>query len=363
MRPAADRLPGVFRTPQPEARPMLTRYIAKRLLIGIVQLIALTVAVFFLIRLLPADPVSRLVGLNASAEAYAQAERQLGLHLPLLKQLTLYLGFHPSEQAGLLQGTLGVSWSTGTPVLREIGRYLPVTLELITLAFLLAFVIAVPVGMLSALKPGGKADRGVFVYSLFAGSQPEFWWGLLFVYIFFFQLGLAPAPLGRLSPMTSPPPSVTGFILIDALAAGQWAKFVEALHHLMLPVVTLAFILSGPIIKMVRQNMLRALRSDFVLYANAIGLPRARVARYALRAAMAPSMTLIGILYGFMLSGAVLVETVFSLGGIGQYAIRSVLNFDYPAIQGVVLVITAISLLVYLMLDLIHAAIDPRVAH
>jgi ABC-type dipeptide/oligopeptide/nickel transport system permease component len=130
----------------------------------------------------------------------------------------------------------------------------------------------------------------------------------------------------------------------------------------MLPVLTMVFILSGPIIKMVRQNMMRALQSDFVLYGNSIGLPRARIARYALRAAMAPSMTLIGILYGFMLSGAVLVESVFSLSGIGQYAVRSVLAFDYPAIQAVVLVITAISLLVYLMLDLIHAAIDPRIA-
>lgn len=342
---------------------MLLRYTSRRLLIGIVQLIGLTIAVFFIIRLLPADPVSRLVGMNASPQAYAQAARQLGLDQPLMTQLGLYLGFFPDQQAGLLQGSLGVSWVTGTPVLREIGQYLPVTLELITLSFLLAFVVAVPVGMLSALKPGGKADRGVFVYSLFAGSQPEFWWGLLFVYVFFFHLGIAPAPLGRLSPMTMAPPSATGFILIDTLLAGQPAKFIEALHHLMMPVFTLAFILSGPIIKMVRQNMLRALNSEFVLYANAAGLSRGRVARYALRAAMAPSITLIGILYGFMLSGAVLVETVFSLGGIGQYAIRSVLAFDYPAIQGVVLVITAISLLVYLALDLIHAAIDPRIAY
>jgi ABC-type dipeptide/oligopeptide/nickel transport system permease component len=156
---------------------------------------------------------------------------------------------------------------------------------------------------------------------------------------------------------------VTGFMLIDTLLAGSPHKFAEALHHLMLPVGVLAFILSGPIIKMIRQNMARALQSDFVLYANAAGLPKRRVARYALRAAMAPSITLIGILYGFMLSGAVLVETVFSLGGLGQYAVRSVLAFDYPAIQGVVLVITAISLFVYLMLDLVHAVIDPRVAY
>ncbi len=342
---------------------MLTRYIAKRVGIGVIQLIALTIAVFFIIRLLPADPVSRLVGMNSSAEAYGQAARQLGLDRSLLDQLTIYLGFQPSIQPGLLQGSLGNSWVTGAPVLSEIATFLPITIELITISFVVAFVIAVPVGMLGALNPGGKADRAVFVYSLFAGSQPEFWWGLLFVFVFFFILGVAPAPLGSLSPMTTPPPFVTGFVLVDTLLEGSFDKFVEALHQLMLPVLTMVFILSGPIIKMVRQNMMRALQSDFVLYGNSIGLPRARIARYALRAAMAPSMTLIGILYGFMLSGAVLVESVFSLSGIGQYAVRSVLAFDYPAIQAVVLVITAISLVVYLALDLIHAAIDPRIAY
>ena len=342
---------------------MLIRYITRRTLIGFIQLFCLVIAVFFLIRLLPADPVSRLVGLNSSADAYDQAARQLGLNRPLLQQLGIYIGLFPDIQAGLFQGSLGISWVTGSPVGSEIEVFLPVTLQLITIAFILAFFISIPVGMLGALNPGKAADKGVFVYSLFAGSQPEFWWGLLFVYVFYFQLGWAPAPLGQLSPLTFPPESVTGFMLIDTLIAGEVGKFFEALHHLMMPVITLAFILSGPIIKMVRQNMLRALQSDFVLYANLIGLPRKRVARYALRAAMGPSMTLIGILYGFMLSGAVLVESVFSLGGIGQYAIRSVLAFDYPAIQGVVLVITAISLIVYLLLDLIHAAIDPRIAY
>jgi len=342
---------------------MLLTYIARRTLIGVIQLFCLVIAVFFLIRLLPADPVSRLVGLNSSEEAYIQAASQLGLDRPLFEQLGIYLGFYPDISPGLLQGSLGVSWTTSSTVGSEIAIFLPVTLQLITLAFILAFALSVPGGMLGALHPGKAADKGVFVYSLFAGSQPEFWWGLLFVYIFYFQLGVAPAPLGQLSPMTFPPDPVTGFMLIDTLIAWELGKFIEALHHLMMPVITLAFILSGPIIKMVRQNMVRALQSDFVLYANLVGLPRKRVARYALRAAMGPSMTLIGILYGFMLSGAVLVESVFSLGGIGQYAIRSVLAFDYPAIQGVVLIITAISLVVYLLLDLLHATIDPRIAY
>lgn len=342
---------------------MLLRYIAGRVLIGFTQLLVLVIAVFFLIRLLPADPVSRFVGLNSSDEAYAQAERSLGLDRPVMTQLAHYLGLAPEEGTGLLQGDFGTSWVTGTPVLSEIGQTLPLTLELITLSFLVAFVISVPIGMLAALRPGGRADKAVFVYSLFAGSQPEFWWGILFVYVFFFVLGVAPAPLGILSPLTSAPATVTGFILIDSLLAGNLATFTEALHHFMLPVATLVFILSGPIVKMVRQNMVRALESDFVLYARCAGLPRWRVALYALRAAMAPAMTLIGILYGFMLGGAVLIESVFALGGIGQYAIRSILAFDYPAIQGVVLVITAISLLIYLLLDILHAFIDPRVAY
>ncbi|MEM9047931.1 MAG: ABC transporter permease [Pseudomonadota bacterium] len=342
---------------------MLLRYVIRRILIGVLQLLGLTVAVFFLIRLLPADPVSRFVGLNASEEAYAQAEANLGLDRPLTTQLLHYLGLAPSEGDGLLQGSLGTSWVTGSTVAAEIGDKLPLTLELITLSFIVAFLISVPIGMLGALRPGGRADKGVFLYSLFAGSQPEFWWGLLFVFVFFFQLGWAPPPLGVLSPLTSAPPDVTGLILVDSLIAGRPAVFLEALHHLMLPVLTLVFILSGPIIKMVRQNMARALQSDFVLYARCAGLPRGTVARYALRAAMAPSMTLIGILYGFMLGGAVLIESVFSLGGLGQFAIRSILAFDYPAIQGVVLVITAISLGVYLFLDIFHALIDPRVAY
>lgn len=342
---------------------MITRYILRRCAVGFVQLFFLVIVLFFLIRLLPADPVSRFVGLNSSAEAYAQAERNLGLDRPVTVQLGHYLGLMPSEGPGLLQGSLGTSWVTGSPVASEITGALPVTIELLTMSFFVALIVSVPVGMLAALSPGGAADKGVFVYSLFAGSQPEFWWGLLFVYVFFFVLGVAPAPLGVLSPLTSAPPEVTGFITLDSLIAGRLDVFFEALHHYMLPVATMAFILTGPIIKMVRQNMVRALASDFILYARCAGLTRWRIALYALRAAMAPSITLIGILYGFMLGGAVLIESVFSLGGLGQYAIRSVLAFDYPAIQGVILVITAISLLVYLALDLIHAAIDPRVAY
>jgi ABC-type dipeptide/oligopeptide/nickel transport system permease component len=340
---------------------MLLRYIGRRVAISIVQLLGLVVVVFFLIRLLPADPVARLVGLNASKEAYAQARHTLGLDQPLLTQFLQYFGLD-GHGHGLLEGDLGVSWVTNGSVLGEIGQTLPVTIQLLTLSFLITLVIAVPIGIAGASRPDGLLDRVVFVYGLFGGSQPEFWWGLMFVFVFFFQLGIAPAPLGLVNPMNTPPDAITGFILVDSLLRGQVDVFGDVMWHLALPTLTLVFILSGPIIKMVRQNMARALESDFILYARAAGLSEWMVTRYAFRIALAPALTLVGILYGVMLGGAVLVETVFSLGGIGQYAVRAVLAFDYPAIQGVVLVITTISLGIYLVLDLVYAVIDPRVA-
>jgi ABC-type dipeptide/oligopeptide/nickel transport system permease component len=334
-------------------------FVAKRFATAAVQLIGLALVVFFAIRVLPADPVARLVGQNASPEAYAASRHALGLDQPVLEQLGRFFGIWPGS-SGLLQGNFGKSWVSGDTVASEIARTLPITLELITISFVLAFLVAVPLGMLCALRPGGAADKATFGYSLFAGSQPEFWWGLLFIYIFFATLGWAPPPLGRLDPMATAPPAVTGFITIDSLLAHDMASFWGGLHHLALPVLTKVFVLSGPIVKMVRQNMVRVLGSDYVLFAEASGIRPGRIARIALKNALAPALTLLGVLYGYILGGAVLIETVFSLGGIGQYAVRSVLAFDYPAIQAVVLVIAAISLFVYLALDLVHAALDPR---
>lgn len=333
----------------------MARFITRRLATALVQLLCLVLIVFFAIRLLPADPVARLVGMDASREAYLSSQHALGLDRPVLQQLASYLG-------GLLHGDLGTSWSTGDKVATDIGRALPVTIELITISFVLAFLISVPLGMLCAIRPGGIADGMTFGYSLFAGSQPEFWWGLLFIYIFFARLGWAPPPLGRLNPMSTAPPVTTGFITIDSMLAGNMGALGDGLHHLMLPVATKVFVLSGPIVKMVRQNMVRVLASDYVLYGRASGLPPGRIAGMALKNALAPALTLLGVLYGYILGGAVLIETVFSLPGIGQYAVRSVLAFDYPAIEGVVLVIAAISLFVYLALDVVHAMLDPRLA-
>lgn len=341
----------------------MAQLLVRRSLTALVQLAALVIAVFFLIRLLPADPVARFVGFNASPEAYAAAARRLGVDRPAGEQFLRFLGVDDDAQTrGLLQGSLGTSWVSGEPVLREIATYLPITLELVSLSFLVAIAIGVPVGRWGARRPDGLAAKATLSYGLFAGSQPEFCWGLLFIYVFFESLGIAPGPVGRLSPLSDPPAAITGFLTIDTLLRGDLRLFAEALHYLMLPVATLAFVLSGPIIKTVRDGTARVLRSDFVLYARALGLPENLIARKALRAAIAPSITLIGVLYAFMLGGAVLVESVFAFSGLGQYAIRSILAFDYPAIQGVVLAISAVSLVVYLLVDILQIALDPRIA-
>jgi ABC-type dipeptide/oligopeptide/nickel transport system permease component len=340
----------------------MSRFILKRLLVAVLQLTGITVATFFTIRFLPADPVSQLVGMNASREAQIQAAHTLGLDRSLFQQFLNFLGvFSDSGQAGLLQGSLGVSWVTSQPVIGDIAQDLPITLQIVTYALLAAFLIALPLGLAAARRPGGIVDRIALTWGMFAGAQPDYWWGLLFIYVFFFILNIAPAPMGQMDPMLDAPRAITGFLTIDAALAGDWDAWLSALSHLVLPVLTLVFVVSGAIVKMVRTNTLRALRSDYVLYARASGLPDGMVARYALRAALTPAITLVGIFYGILLSAAVTIEVVFSLSGIGQYAVRSILAIDYPAIQGIVLVVASVSLLVYLLLDIVHALLDPRI--
>lgn len=335
----------------------LTRFVTKRLLLVIPQLAVITTLVFFIIRLLPADPAARVVGVDPSRSAVLQAERSLGLAASLPSQ---FLSFVDGIFA---HGSLGNSWVSQVPVIQEIAQHAPITLQLMFLGFLFALVVAVPVGVISAIRPGGLLDRLIFGYGLFAGAAPDFWWGLAFIFLFVFKAHIFPVPVGLLSGGVPLPHTITGFSLLDSLLTGSFSDFVSIFEHFLLPSLTMAFVLSGPIIKMTRQNMLRFQQSEFVLYARASGLPPGKIARYVLRNAVSPVITLVGILFGFEIGGAVLIETVFSLNGLGQYAVERTLDLDYPAIQGVVLVMTGFALLVYLAMDVLYAIIDPRIRY
>lgn len=334
----------------------LARYVSRRLLFSIIQLFAIVVGSFFLMRLLPGDPVVLRLGATATPEAIAKVKHDMGLDLPLITQLVNYT----SE---VLRGDIGDSWRTGNAVSSDLRMRFPATLELISLSMLLAFIAAVPMGVITALRPAGLLSKGTLLYTLLAGSMPDFFIGLVLIYVLYFRLRVAPTPMGRLDLLVEPPPTLTGMYLVDSLVARDGDALRSALAHLALPVFTLAFVQAGPIMKMTRSTMLQILDGDFMYCARVYGLKVTYVWRYALRNALPPVVTLVGILYGILLGGAVLVETVFAWGGLGQYSVIAIVNADYDAIQGFVFVVAAFSLLIYLVLDIVHVLIDPRVRY
>jgi ABC-type dipeptide/oligopeptide/nickel transport system permease component len=331
-------------------------YVIRRLLFLVPQVIGVTTIVFILIRLLPGDPAYLVAGSLATPDVIASIRAQMGLDHPIWQQYLIYLSH-------VAQGDLGKSWLTSGPVTTDILQRLPATLELITLALILAFAIALPLGMLTALRPGSIADRVASAYGMLAGAMPDFWWALFLVFLLFGQLQIAPAPVGRIDLALLAPPQVTGFYTIDSILSGDWDALWSSFAHLILPAFTLAFVYAGPILKMARSSMSQALRGNYILYARACGLPRRVVTRYALRNALLPVITMTGITYGYLLGGAVLIEQIFAWGGLGQYAVQAITSSDYMAVSGVVLVTTVFALLVYLVVDLLYLAVDPRIRY
>lgn len=332
------------------------RFLLRRAFYLIFQLIGVVTITFFLVRLIPGNPAQALAGVSARKETVAAIERQLGLDKPLPVQYGIYV-------RNLLQGELGFSIFTGQTVREDLEQRFPATVELVTVSMLTAIVVGVPLGIYVALRRRGVLNKIVFVYGMLTGALPDFWLGLILVFVFFFLLHWAPAPMGRLGPLAIPPARVTGSFLLDSLFAGDGGVFWLSLKHLALPVITLVFIYMGNIVKMARSSMEGVMQSDFIEYARASGLPRLVVMRYALRNALAPVATVIAFNYGFLLGGAVLVETVFSWGGLGQYAVQSIINSDYAPITGFVIVAALFMSVMYLLLDVVYAVIDPRIQY
>lgn len=336
----------------------MLRFTLGRLGAGTIQWAVAVTCIFVMLRLLPANPALQFMGTPdaASPAAIAAEERILGIDRPLPEQVLSFL-------SGAVRGDFGVSWGSREPVVQEIANALPVTLQLIVLAFAVSLAISIPIGLLAAGQPGTRFDSVVRGYSLFAGSQPEFFWGLLFIYVGWFLLHIFPAPLGQVSIAATPPAPQTHFILIDTLLAGDLDTFSNAAAHYVLPVLTMAFALSGPFVKQVRENALAVSNSEFMLYARAIGLPPRTLWSYVLRNALAPILTLVGLFFAAALGGSAIIESVFSLPGVGVYALQRTLGVDFPAVQGAVALMTAFSLLVYVAMDVLYAVIDPRVRY
>ena len=331
----------------------LLAFIGRRLLFVGPQLVGILLVSFLLVKLIPGDPAVLMLGPFATPDALARLRTELGIDRTLIEQFLIYLW-------NVLQGDLGTSWQTTLPVTIDLAQRFPATLELVTLGLLLALLIGIPLGVAGAYFKRGLLRKSADYYGLLAGALPDFWLALVLIFVFYTMLGIAPAPLGRIDFAILPPEPVTGALLIDSLIAGNWAAFWNAAGHLVLPVATLGLINAGPILKMTQSTMERMLEADFSRYAEMCGLPRQVVVRKALRNSLPSIVTIVSVLYGFLIGGAVLVEIVFSWGGAGQYAVQGVLNADLNPVLGFVLYSAVLSLVIYLIVDLIYFAIDPR---
>ena len=329
--------------------------IAKRLLTVVPTLIGVVIVTFLLTRVLPGDPAVYFAGPAATPESIAEIRKSLGLDRSLPDQFIHYVN-------DLAHGNFGNSLSTGQPVASEISSRLPASAELTFLGLFLSIVIAVPLGILAAVKQGSLIDHACRIIATAGVSLPVFFTGLLLIYLFYFKLGWAPAPLGRLDVFYSAPPTITGFYLIDSLLAGEFETFRAALAQLILPTATLAIFSLAPIARMTRASMLSVLASDFVRTARAGGLSsRTVILTYAFRNAMLPVVTTLGMVFSFLLGANVLVEKVFAWPGIGSYAVEALLQSDFAPVQGFVLTMAVLYVALNLLIDMLYGVIDPRV--
>jgi peptide/nickel transport system permease protein len=329
--------------------------IFKRMLVAVPSLIGVVIVTFLLTRALPGDPAAYFAGPAATKEAIEQIRVTLGLDKPLIIQFGRYV-------TDLARGDLGNSLTTGQPVAQEIRTRLPASAELTLLGLIVSIAAAVPLGIAAATRPGSILDHICRVVATAGVSLPVFFTGLILVYVFYYLLGWAPAPLGRLDIFYSPPPQVTGFYLIDSLIAGDIEVFVASLKQLILPALTLGIFSLAPIARMTRASMLAVLASEYIRTARASGLsPFSVIVTYAFRNAMLPVITTLGMVFSFLLGANVLVEKVFAWPGIGSFAIEALIASDFAPLQGFVLTMAVMYVALNLVIDILYGVIDPRV--
>ncbi|NRF70098.1 ABC transporter permease subunit [Aquincola sp. S2] len=335
----------------------MLRFLLRRLALTLPTFVALMFVTFVAIRLVPGDPVEVRVGERGiSAERLAKFRHELGLDQPVWKQFVDYM-------AQLLQGDFGTSLATNQKVLTEFAALFPATLELGLAGMLLAVLLGLPAGTIAAARRGTWFDQALMGLSVTGYSMPIFWWGLLLIMFVAEAWGLTPVS-GRIDLIRHYIEPVTGFMVIDAWLSGQDGAVLDALHHLVLPAIVLGTIPLAVIARMTRSAMLEVLNEDYVRTARAKGLPPWRViGLHALRNALIPVVTIIGLQVGTLMAGAVLTETIFSWPGVGKWLIESISRRDYPALQGGVMLISSIVIVVNLLVDLTYGLINPRIRH
>ncbi|MFC0228362.1 ABC transporter permease subunit [Serratia aquatilis] len=340
----------------------MIKFIIKRLLMLIPTFIGITLITFMLVHLIPGDPVEIMMGERGLDPAYhAEMLKKLGLDLPLHQQYFNYL-------ADLLHGNLGISLTSNETVLHEFLTLFPATLELATVAMILAIIVGIPIGVLAAVKRGSILDHGVMGLSLTGFSMPIFWWSLILIMFFSVQLGWTPVS-GRIDLDFDIEPH-SGFMLIDSLIAqyqdpdANQGAFLNALKHLILPAIVLATVPLAIVSRMTRSSMLEVLREDYVRTAYAKGLSPLRVIfGHTLRNALIPVLTIIGLSVSSLLGGAVMTETIFSWPGIGKWLIEAIGRRDYQVVQNGILLVATLVIMTNLLVDILYGVVNPRIRH
>ena len=343
-----------------------SQFIFRRTLMVIPLLVGVVFLTFMLVRVGGLDPVGLLAGPTATAEEFDMIRKELGLDQPLWKQFLIYAG-------NVVQGDLGESWLSNRPVLEDISSRSLISLELLFWGIGLGTLIGVPLGLRAAFNPNGRFDQTTRVMSLLGFSIPTYWLGLVMLFVFFYLLKLgssatipqillrwAPPGMGRISLMVSPPDFITGSYLIDSLLTANWRAAHSAFAHLILPVVCLAIVSAAPIIKQTRAIALEVIASDSVRYARACGLKTKTVRDIVFRNSATPIITFVGTEITGLVGTMSLIEYVFAWGGLGQYGLNAIVRGDFTAVQGYVLTLALFSVLVFLVVDIIIAIIEPR---
>jgi peptide/nickel transport system permease protein len=355
-------VPTVSEIAPPRARRSLfrqggfLRFVLRRLAALVLLSIGITFVVFVLTELVPSNAVATNLGEQAAGDpaAVAAFKHHYGLDKPFPVRYAIYLNH-------LVHGDLGQSSLTHEPVTHDLGQFIPATAELALYSILFAAIVGIAFGVVAALRRNKPTDHVLRVASLAGISMPTFWIALVALYVGFFRLGWFPGA-ERLDPGTTPPSSITGLYTIDALLHGNWSLFVQALHHLLLPALVLAAFNVSLLTRFTRSAVLEVIGNDYVRAARAKGMPeRVVVLRYILRAALPSVITVLGLVFANVLTGAVLVEKIFSWPGIGQYAFQAAVNLDVPAIAGVSLFVAVVYITVNFIVDLLYGLIDPRI--